>query len=590
MSTFLVKIKKCSHEILSEKLFLIKRAYFYCYKCGKLILVKNLKMYESITEEKYEYNPIRIINQMLSNREKINNNKKGFISDIYINNRDIFIKYIKQYCLKLNYNKNIFYACLHLIDNYLIHALKKEISERNIALITLGFFLVTLKFNENDIFEPKLNKFYKISEDIVFSKNEIIKSEIKALKIMDYNMINYSVIDWLKTLNKVGYIFDNKFNKIKFEQIKDKQILLLRRIIHSNILYRYDSFQIALSIIHISMDNIFYTHKKNKDLYFFFLSIFSKKFSDYKSCYIDIKTFIFNDYNQGKKEDQKNSLSLNLKEKNERNSIKLKYLLNSMSASNKSKLKDNESNKVIFSLKKNLSNEDHKKFSIIDNFLLKLKKTDKKLLLSNNKSNKDLLFSFSSMSDKHFTIDCVKNNNDSNNNNNSNMSGFMNNRVKSGYINYNSQNKMQKKKNNNFRLNNDVILLLKKSSTSLSSNIYESKENVDRDKNNINLSGKNSEININNNILEKIGIKLKKEQEKGINFNNFMNNKGSSNFISNKNKLKNFILKKDGFINLKKGQKISISKDKNDNLMKKNKTLDIMKLNKTNNIFPKFNN
>ena len=590
MSTFLVKIKKCSHEILSEKLFLIKRAYFYCYKCGKLILVKNLKMYESITEEKYEYNPIRIINQMLSNQEKINNNKKGFISDIYINNRDVFIKYIKQYCLKLNYNKNIFYACLHLIDNYLIHALKKEISERNIALITLGFFLVTLKFNENDIFEPKLNKFYKISEDIVFSKNEIIKSEIKALKIMDYNMINYSVIDWLKTLNKVGYVFDNKFNKIKFEQIKDKQILLLRRIIHSNILYRYDSFQIALSIIHISMDNIFYTHKKSKDLYFFFLSIFSKKFSDYKSCYIDIKTFIFNDYNQGKNEDQKNSLSLNLKEKNERNSIKLKYLLNSMSASNKSKLKDNESNKVIFSLKKNLSNEDHKKFSIIDNFLLKLKKTDKKLLLSNNKSNKDLLFSFSSMSDKHFTIDCVKNNNDSNNNNNSNMSGFLDNRVKSGYINYNSQNKMQKKKNNNFRLNNDVILLLKKSNTSLSSNFYESKENVDRDKNNINLSGKNSEININNNILEKIGIKLKKEQEKGINFNNFMNNKGSSNFISNKNKLKNFILKKDGFINLKKGQKISISKDKNDNFMKKNKTLDIMKLNKTNNIFPKFNN
>ena len=589
MSTFLVKIKKCSHEILSEKLFLIKRAYFYCYKCGKLILVKNLKMYESITEEKYEYNPIRIINQMLSNREKINNNKKGFISDIYINNRDIFIKYIKQYCLKLNYNKNIFYACLHLIDNYLILALKKEISERNIALITLGFFLVTLKFNENDIFEPKLNKFYKISEDIVFSKNEIIKSEIKALKIMDYNMINYSVIDWLKTLNKVGYIFDNKFNKIKFEQIKDKQILLLRRIIYSNILYRYDSFQIALSIIYISMDNIFYTHKKSKDLYFFFLSIFSKKFSDYKSCYIDIKTFLFNDYNQGKKEDQKNSLSLNLKEKNDRNSIKLKYLLNSMSASNKSKLKDNESNKVIFSLKKNLSNEDHKKFSIIDNFLLKLKKTDKKLLLSNNKSNKDLLFSFSSMSDKHFTIDCVKNNNDSNNNNNSNMSGFMNNRIKSGYINYNSQNKMQKKKNNNFRLNNDVILLLKKSNTSLSSNIYESKENVDREKNNINLSGKNSEININNNnILEKIGIKMNKGKE--INFNNFMNNKGNSNFISNKNKIKNFILKKDGFINLKKGQKFSISKDKNDTFMNKNKTLDIMKLNKTNNIFPKFIN
>ena len=89
---------------------------------------------------------------------------------------------IKQFCLKLNYNKKIFYACLHLIDNYLIHELKKEISKREIALITLGFFLVALKFNENDIFEPKLDKFYKIGNDIIWDIDKNLPDTIKPVK------------------------------------------------------------------------------------------------------------------------------------------------------------------------------------------------------------------------------------------------------------------------------------------------------------------------------------------------------------------------------------------------------------------------
>ena len=103
-SNFNNRIKKCSHNLLTEKLLLIRRAYFYCYKCGKLIIVKNLKMYESITEGKLEFNPIKVINGMLSNQELINNkdNNRMYISDIYIKNRDIFIHYIKQFCRKMD--------------------------------------------------------------------------------------------------------------------------------------------------------------------------------------------------------------------------------------------------------------------------------------------------------------------------------------------------------------------------------------------------------------------------------------------------------------------------------------------------------
>ena len=184
-----------------------------------------------------------------------------YISDIYIKNRDIFIYYIKQFSRKVNYSKSIFYSCLHLMDYYLIHELKNEITKRTIALIALGFFLISAKFYETDIYEPKLNQFCKVDKDIVISMNEMIINEIKCLKMMDYNIVNYSVYDWLKVLNKVGYVFNNKINKLKFEQIKERQKLLLRRIIHSNILYSYDSFKIAISIIHISMDNIFFNDK-----------------------------------------------------------------------------------------------------------------------------------------------------------------------------------------------------------------------------------------------------------------------------------------------------------------------------------------
>ena len=36
------KDKKCSHKIITEKLTKKSKAYFYCYKCGKLIIVKDL--------------------------------------------------------------------------------------------------------------------------------------------------------------------------------------------------------------------------------------------------------------------------------------------------------------------------------------------------------------------------------------------------------------------------------------------------------------------------------------------------------------------------------------------------------------------
>jgi hypothetical protein len=102
MNSNLAKIKNCSHKIVKEKLTIKSRAYFYCYKCGKLIIVKDLKIYESLNKGKFEFNPIKMINQMILKqkkeikiiKDKFNNNNNMDImmqNNIYIKNREIFI-------------------------------------------------------------------------------------------------------------------------------------------------------------------------------------------------------------------------------------------------------------------------------------------------------------------------------------------------------------------------------------------------------------------------------------------------------------------------------------------------------------------
>ena len=559
-----MNVKYCSHKLLKDKLFLIRRAYFYCYKCGKLIIIKNLEMYESNTEGKLEYNPIKVINKMLSNQESnINKNNSLDISDIYIKNRDIFIHYIKYFCRKMNYSKYIFYSCLNLIDNYLIHEIKKEISKRTIALITLGFFLITAKFYENDIYEPKLEQFCKIDKDTVISKSEIINSEIKALQMVNYNMNNYSVYDWLKVLNKVGYIFNGKINKLKYEQIKDKQKLLLKRIIYSNILYRYDSFQIALSIIHISMDNIFYTDKTSKELFDLFLTIFSKKFSDYEYCYIEIKTYIFNDFHQRNKEDEKNIIILSEHDKTRPKN--LIHILSSIQDRNKHKSKNIKSEKILSALRKKIPKEEYNKKTGIEKYISKL--TTVKQKPNYNDIPKDLLTSFSSISDKHLTIDCSKNNiNINTNKNNKHQNKIINNYVLSDNV--------------NNRINIDINHLLKKSRTSLSNSPceYFSEDNKVS-------TGQNPNNKNDKNIYTKFQYKSKNENK--IRFNNLINIKGSMKLICKKNQIKNIILKKDGFVNWRQERNKIIQNNADDNNHKENA---ILKKNKTDIILPKFNN
>ena len=447
------KDKKCSHNIISEKLSKNSRAYFYCYKCGKLIIVKDLNIYETLNKEKLEFNPIKVVNQMILRQKEeiktINEKLKTKVNDdflksnIYIKKRETFIFFLKQLCNKTNFKEKTFYHCLYLLDNYLFYFLKKDISKRTIFLILLGFFLISSKFTEDDIFEPKINKFCKFEKDIVVSQKEILNMEIKCLQIINYNVLNYSTYDWLKIFNRIGTIFNIESNKLKDEQIFEKQKYFLKKILDSDILYKFSSFEIALSIMHISMEKIFYENKINKELFELFLSIFNCKFSDYRNSYIDIKNIIF-DYNKLNKEKydindfNNNSIKVNNKTESNKKPFNICFnksvtniLKNPMQLSNlndkkinKSRSKKlviylndiiyknkNKSEKTINILRKKIDNEEEK-IKNLDNLKEEFKLNDlDSIYLYKNK----LLMRKERKEKQHLTIDCnniesIKNN------------------------------------------------------------------------------------------------------------------------------------------------------------------------------------
>ena len=245
---------------------------------------------------------------------------------------------------------------------------------------------------------------------------------------------------------------------------------------------------------------------------------------------------------------------------------------------NKNKSKINKNENVLNVLRKNIPNDEYKIRSNIENYYISKLNTIGKNQNSYNNASKVFLSSFSSMNtNKHLTIDCSNNNIDSN----SNFINRQQNQMISNY--FNSDNNIC-----NIRLNNDINNLLKKSRTSLSNSPYEIDKNKTKEKSKISLR-KNLESMIKNkNIIKNFGIKLKNESKS--NYNNLMSIKGSMKLICKKNQIKNFILKKDGFINWREGKNNSIQKNLFNNNTKENKTIVILNKNRTNTFFQNLKN
>ena len=299
---------------------------------------KNSSPTKSNTNDKEE-SKTKILQR--SNNELINNNtftpkkqkKKRRLTKLLID-EEIFEKYsrirnrvliyIHNLCTKMEYNDSSFYFSLYLLDTYLSRIISDDISDRELFLVVLGFFLISSKYIEDDIFEPELQIFCNIEKSILLTINEIRESEVQCLTLINHNMYIYSVYDWITTLLNNGIVFKEEVtDKNEVEEIYAYTQKLLTNLTSKIFFCKYSSIQIAFSIIQLSREKYLNKDLKlSKKIFNLLLDLYEISFSDYKDCYIFIKNDIENETEEESEDDDSN-LDMNINSKKAAKSLEV---------------------------------------------------------------------------------------------------------------------------------------------------------------------------------------------------------------------------------------------------------------------------
>ena len=214
--------------------------------------------------------------------------------------RNRVLLYIHNLCTKMEYNDSSFYFSLYLLDTYLSRIISDDITERELFLVVLGFFLISSKYIEDDIFEPELQIFCNIEKSILLTINEIRESEVQCLTLINHNMYIYSVYDWVNILLSNGIVFDVEItDKDELDNIYSYTQKLLTNLTSKIFFCKYSSIEIAFSIVQLSREK--YLNKNIKlsgKLFDLLLDLYEIGFYDYEDCYNIIKNDINNEANE----------------------------------------------------------------------------------------------------------------------------------------------------------------------------------------------------------------------------------------------------------------------------------------------------
>ena len=315
----------CMHSKMQKENIIYNISYSYCPKCGSISVKNKNNFYFTIKpkqkQKPIEFNPVLIINNMKRNQDisypnlqniynldiKDNIEKMKEKIEIYFIKRRLALLYLQNMTKKMNYSDLSFYHCLLFVDLYFCHNITEEMDEEEILYIIIGFFLITSKFKETDIYEPQLYNFTDIDTSMNLSFEKIMIYEAKLLKYINYNFCVYSTYDWLNVFIYNGYIFEGEIDdKDYINEIQVYTYKLLIIITPKNIFIKYSPLYMAISIIQIAREDKIEENKINNELFQNLRKLYNIQFEEYKDCYREIKAII-------KKE---NNLNHNIKIKN----------------------------------------------------------------------------------------------------------------------------------------------------------------------------------------------------------------------------------------------------------------------------------
>ena len=331
--------KVCNCESLFKKAALKSSLnHYFCFKCGNLLL-KDLEgnIHHTLKSKQdklyHDLSPIDIIKGM----KKKTDENTPFIYESYNINRadkyifekslksiDIYLKHRKFLLLTLqkmikifDYCDIVFYQCLFYLDTYLSHNITDEdISEKELLYYLVGFFLCSVKFKETDTFEPPLDEFYYLSKGIYLNTDKIKYYEILCLKMINYDVFNYSAYDWISHLISNGIVFNceiNKDNEIILinghrhslvHTINRYAIKLLLNLTSNNIFFKYAPMHLAFCLIHLAREKYLDKNIINHKLFFDLVNLYGITPGDYIKCYDEIKSVIHVNHDKANKESE----------------------------------------------------------------------------------------------------------------------------------------------------------------------------------------------------------------------------------------------------------------------------------------------
>lgn len=314
----LLSSEKCFH--LTKQIPLSTNVYL-CSKCGILSYHNQTKVSHFTRASNIHISDSDALSSVdiLKNFYSQHIKERGtmpLIPDWYITIRKKVLNFISYLSQKFNASNQTYYQAIAFADEVFVKKNKNLTKQpKKVYLLAIGCFILAHKFNEIDIgkciIEDK--KFVKISEylKIDFSINDLIKNEIKCVKILQYNLNKQSIFDIVKCIKYSGFVFQYELKgnkKLINDMYKKVDVILQDSILDSEFFFSYNFFQIAFSIIHyvrasFGLDNNIMENIINKEIYKVL------QFDDYFYCYKKLQSLFVEREEEEKERNPKKTMT-----------------------------------------------------------------------------------------------------------------------------------------------------------------------------------------------------------------------------------------------------------------------------------------
>lgn len=225
----------------------------FCANCGIILSQRNtISTFSLIKPDRYAHktdiDPILYLKQI---EAYANKKAPTGISYWYSNNRRSAIKYLKLLCKGFNVSDKTFFSALSYMDTVLSPV--TILNSKKCDLIVISCFILAGKFSENDSYPFELNNFISSNKHYLFNASDVMHSEQKTLKLLNYNLNNISAFEYLSSVLNSGILFENEIDdKEQIDTIYSFCFKLFIKIMYSEIPFEFNLFQIIFSMVYLT--------------------------------------------------------------------------------------------------------------------------------------------------------------------------------------------------------------------------------------------------------------------------------------------------------------------------------------------------